>query len=158
MDGEETIRLAKEGDIPEIEELLRQVHGVHARIRPDLFIEGMQKYDKNQLSEIIADKNTPVFVCVQGGKIAGYVFCRIIMEDAPSKAKITTLYIDDLCVDESLRSRGTGKKLFAFACDYAKSIGAYNLTLHVYSRNERAEGFYRAMGLVPQYTALEKIL
>lgn len=59
MDGEEIIRLAKEGDIARIEELLRQVHGVHAGLRPDLFIAGMQKYDKAQLSDIIEDKMRP---------------------------------------------------------------------------------------------------
>lgn len=158
MDGEEIIRLAKEGDIARIEELLRQVHGVHAGLRPDLFIEGMQKYDKAQLSDIIKDKNAPVFVYEEDGRAEGYAFCRILRETAPSKTKIITLYIDDLCVDENVRSRGIGRKLFDYVCEFAKSIGAYNVTLHVYGGNERAERFYKSMGLLPQYTALEKIL
>lgn len=158
MNDAQNIRLAKRSDIARIEELLRQVHGVHAGLRPDLFKEGKQKYSGDELSKIIANGQTPVFVYEEEGGVEGYAFCRILRENAPSKAQITTLYIDDLCVDKSARSRGIGRKLFDHVCDFAKSIGAYNITLHVYSGNERAERFYHSLGLVPQYTALEKIL
>ena len=152
------IRSAENKDIQRIEVLLRQVHAVHAGIRPDLFIEGMQKYSGEELAKIIENEQTPVFVYEENCRVEGYVFCRIICETAPSKVKITTLYIDDLCVDKSARSKGIGRKLFDYACGFAKRIGAYNVTLHVYSGNERAERFYNSLGLAAQYTALEKIL
>ena len=59
-----TLRPAVEADIPRLEELLYQVHGLHAEGRPDLFIPGCKKYTADQLRGILSDPiNTPVFVC-----------------------------------------------------------------------------------------------
>ena len=38
------IRRAEKNDIPRVEEILYQVHDVHATARPDLFIKGKKKY------------------------------------------------------------------------------------------------------------------
>ena len=43
------IRPAVESDIPRLEELLYQVHGLHAEGRPDIFILGCKKYTAEQL-------------------------------------------------------------------------------------------------------------
>ena len=42
--------------------------------------------------------------------------------------------------------------------NYAKEIGCYNLTLDVYSFNERAIAFYEKCGLANQKVVMEKIL
>lgn len=152
------IRKAENCDIAGIGRLLCQVHVVHAAIRPDLFVVGKRKYGDAQLSEIIADENAPVYVCVADGEVAGYVFLRIQRDNLPSHRAMTTLYIDDLCVDENVRGQGIGHKLFAFAEKFASEIGAYNITLHVYEGNETARRFYNSLGMKVQYTALEKIV
>ena len=56
------IRRAEEKDILQIEELLYQVHKVHSDKRPDLFIPGSKKYTTNELKEILADDEKPVYV------------------------------------------------------------------------------------------------
>ena len=71
---------------------------------------------------------------------------------------IKTLYIDDLCVDESLRGRGIGRELYEAALSLARESGCYNLTLNVWSCNPSAMRFYEAQGLVPQKVCMEKIL
>ena len=152
------IRKANSDDIPVIGELLYQVHGVHAELRPDLFIEGGRKYNEVQLSEILNDENTPVYVCIADDIVAGYIFLRIERENSPSRRAITTLYIDDLCVREKMRGHGIGHKLFAFAEEFASDIGAYNITLHVYNGNVSAKNFYNSLGMKPQYIAMEKIV
>lgn len=152
------IRKAEIGDIEGIGELLYQVHGVHAAIRPDLFIVGRRKYDDAQLSKIIEDADAPVYVCIAGGEVAGYVFMRIQRESSPSHRPMTTLYIDDLCVSEKVRGQGIGHKLFAFAEQFASEIGAYNITLHVYEGNESAKRFYNSLGMKAQYIAMKKII
>ena len=71
-----TIHLANEADIPRLEDLLYQVHGLHAEGRPDIFIPGCKKYTADQLREILADPvSTPVFVAVADGVLVGYCFC-----------------------------------------------------------------------------------
>ena len=129
-----TIRLASEADIPRLEDLLYQVHGLHAEGRPDIFIPGCKKYTADQLKEILADTvNTPVFVATADGVLVGYCFCIRQVQTAASMQKISTLYIDDLCVDAAMRGKGFGKILYDHAVEYARINGYYNLTLNNYN-------------------------
>ena len=59
-----TIRRATAADIPQIDELLRQVLEVHHAGRPDLFKGGVKKYTDEELKAILANDQTPVFVAV----------------------------------------------------------------------------------------------
>ena len=71
------IRRAEEKDIPQIEELLYQVHKVHSDKRPDLFIPGSKKYTTNELKEILADNEKPVYVADNDGVIFGICLLRL---------------------------------------------------------------------------------
>ncbi len=153
------IRPAKEADIPRLETLLYQVHALHAEGRPDLFIPGCKKYTADQLREILADtENTPVFVAVLDGLTVGYCFVIKQVQTAASMQKIATLYVDDLCVDASMRSRGIGKALYDYAVTYAREQGFYNLTLNVWACNPAAMRFYEKCGLSVQKVGMEQIL
>ena len=57
-----TIRRATAADIPQIDELLRQVLEVHHAGRPDLFKGGVKKYTDEELKAILANDQTPLFV------------------------------------------------------------------------------------------------
>ncbi len=153
------IRPAFESDIPRLEDLLFQVHGLHAEGRPDLFIHGCKKYNTDQLRGILADtENTPVFAAILNGELAGYCFCIRQVQTADSMQKITTLYIDDLCVDAGLRGKGIGKMLYDHAVAYARKKGYYNLTLNVWSCNPSAVRFYEKCGLSVQKIGMELVL
>ena len=71
---------------------------------------------------------------------------------------IKTLYIDDLCVDETRRGEHIGKALYEAAVRLARESGCYNLTLNVWSCNASALRFYEAQGLVPQKICMEQVL
>lgn len=154
------IRRAEDRDIPEILRLLVEVNMVHHSIRPDLFKGPATKYTEEELKALIRKKEDPIFVLpVSEGRIAGYIFCQATaVEESKLRTGIRTLYIDDLCVDESCRHMHVGEKLYQHAVDYAKMQGFYNVTLHVWGGNEGARRFYEKMGLKPQYTCLEAIL
>ncbi len=154
-----TIRLAVESDIPRLEDLLYQVHGLHAEGRPDLFIPGCKKYTADQLREILANtENTPVFAAILDGELVGYCFCVRQVQSAASMQKITTLYIDDLCVDETFRGRGIGKVLYDHTVTYAREQGYYNVTLNVWACNPSAQHFYEKCGLAVQKVGMELVL
>lgn len=104
------IRRAVDADIPALDRLLFQVHQVHHEARPDLFKAGAKKYTDAQLSAILADDKTPVFVAERGGAVVGYAFCihKQFVNDN-NMTDIKTLYIDDLCVDERARGRHIGR-------------------------------------------------
>ena len=69
-----------------------------------------------------------------------------------------TLFIDDLCVDETCRGKHVGQALYNFALQYAKEQGCYNITLNVWEGNDGARAFYERMGMRVQETRMEKIL
>ena len=154
------IRRAKETDMPGINNLLRQVLMVHHNGRPDLFKANAKKYTDEQLAELIKDDTKPIFVCVDDTEeVLGYAFC-VWQQHVNNEilTDIKTLYIDDLCVDETRRGQHIGKSLYEYVVAYAKENKFYNVTLNVWSLNESAMKFYEACGLVPQKIGMEKIL
>lgn len=154
------IRRAKTTDMAGINKLLEQVLMVHHNGRPDLFKSGAKKYTDEELTLIIADDMKPIFVAVdEQEKVMGYAFC-LFQQHLNNNilTDIKTLYIDDLCVDESLRGMHIGRQLYDYVLVFAKEQGCYNLTLNVWSCNESAVKFYEKCGLVPQKVGMEKIL
>ncbi len=153
------IRKAEERDIPEIKRLLLQVLNIHAEGRPDLFIPNTTKYTDDELRELIADPDIVIFTADLGDKLAGYIFCMIRKRlHNNNMHDITTLFIDDLCVDETIRGQHVGQQLLEHAEEYARSLGCYNITLNVWAFNDSAYRFYEKMGMRPQETVMEKIL
>ena len=153
------IRFAENRDIPGMINLLLQVGEVHHRIRPDLFRAGAQKYDEQTLARMLTDDTRPIFVAVEDGKVLGYCFCILqVRENDPVLLDDRTLYIDDLCVDETARGGHIGTQLYRFTLDYARRRGCYNVTLNVWAGNDSAMRFYEAIGMRVQKIGMETIL
>ena len=154
------IRRAKEQDMDGINKLLLQVCLVHHNGRPDLFKYGAKRYTDEELRAIIRDDKRPIFTAVgEDGTILGYAFC-IFQQQIGNNilTDIKSLYIDDLCVDEAIRGRHIGRKLYDHVLAYARENGCYNVTLNVWSCNEAAMKFYRSCGLKPQKVGMEILL
>ena len=168
-----TIRRATAADIPQIDELLRQVLEVHHAGRPDLFKGGVKKYTDEELKAILANDQTPVFVAVAPSandgtdaehnadspatdQVLGYAFC-VFQQHLNSNilTDIKTLYIDDLCVDERSRGHHVGSTLYRYVLDFARQSGCHNVTLNVWAK---AQAFYERMGLTPYYIGMEQVL
>lgn len=150
---------AEEKYIPGMIELLKQVGQVHHLGRPDLFRAGAQKYNEEDLQKLLRDESRPIFIAEDDGKVLGYGFCILkITKNDPVLADHTTLYIDDLCVDESCRGKHIGKAVYAHIVDYAKALGYDSVTLNVWSFNENAKRFYESLGMKPQKIGMEMLL
>ncbi len=153
------IRKAEKGDMETIMELLHQVLEVHHRGRPDLFRGNCTKYTEAELEEIIRDPETPVLVAVENGRVLGYAFCQFQHKaDDNILTDIKTLYLDDLCVDETMRGKSIGWQIYQAVLDFARVNGCYHVTLNVWSCNPGAMKFYESCGLVPYKVGMEKIL
>ena len=152
------IRKAEKRDVGRIIELLHQVNMVHHVIRPDLFKPYTTKYDEQALEELLNNGNKPIFV-FDDGVVQGYAFCQVTeVKNDQLLQDIKTLYIDDICVDETARGKHVGKALYDYVHDYALSIGCYNITLNVWEGNTPALSFYQHMGMGVQKTGMEIIL
>lgn len=152
------IRQAGPTDLEAVNSLLRQVLAVHHTGRPDLFRAEGKKYTDEQLLAIISNPVTPVFVYEDGGDVLGYAFCAFQHQDSGSLMPLTSLYIDDICVDEHARGRHIGTALFEHVKAFAREKGCHNITLHVWECNPGAMTFYKAMGMMPQYTSMEMLM
>ncbi|MCR5792627.1 MAG: GNAT family N-acetyltransferase [Lachnospiraceae bacterium] len=154
------IRRAENEDIPGILKLLVQVDMVHHTGRPDLFKGPATKYDRKELERIVKDDQNPVFVYLdKEGQVVGHAFCqhKQILGDSVM-TDVKTLYVDDICVDETCRGKGVGKALYAYVIAYAKEHGFYNVTLNVWECNPGAIKFYQSLGMKPQKIGMEQIL
>ena len=154
-----TVRRAEEKDIPVLKTLLMEVLNIHAQGRPDIFVPNTTKYTDEELVKMISDPRTPIFVYDEDGTVLGYAFC-IYKERAHcnNMTDIRTLFIDDLCVDAAARGKHVGESLYHYVKDYARANGFYHVTLNVWSFNEKAIGFYEAMGLKPMEYVMEEVL
>lgn len=152
------IRLANASDIPGILNLLGQVGHIHRNIRPDLFREHPLKYDHAALEELLKDSQRPIFVAVEE-TVLGYCFCiRKETKDNPVLQDEKSLYIDDLCVDESCRGKHIGQQLYDYVRDYARGEGFRTITLNVWCGNDSAMAFYKKQGMQPRNITMESVL
>ena len=152
------IRQATKSDIPALIRLLYQADAVHNGLRPDLFKSLTPKYDERELENILSDATKPIFV-YDDARVLGHIFCQIIeIKNHRLLQDIKTLYVDDICVDESVRGKHIGRALCEHARDYARTIGCYNITLNVWGGNDTAMRFYESMGFKVQKTGMEVIL
>lgn len=154
------IRRAGEKDIPRLIELLQQVLDIHAKIRPDIFISGTTKYTNDELLQMILDDRNPIYVAVNEKDLClGYAFCQVKEQPfSNNMVPFTSLFIDDLCVDQNLRGQHIGESLFEFVKAEAKRLGCYEVTLNVWAGNTSAEHFYEKMGMKTKERQMEYIL
>ena len=142
--------------IPGMIRLLKQVGQVHHLGRPDLFRDGAQKYNEADLQALLTDEDRPIFVAEENGQVLGYGFC--ILEKTENNPVLNdhfSCYIDDLCVDETIRGRGIGKAIYRHIAAFARELGCDSVTLNVWAFNEGAMKFYESLGLRPRKTVLE---
>ena len=154
------IRKAEEKDIPQIMDLLGQVLEIHADIRPDIFLPNTTKYTHDELKEMLKNERKPIYVAAdEEDSCIGYAFCQLREQPfSNNMVQFTSLFIDDLCVDQKTRGQHIGEQLFEHVKNEAKRLGCYEVTLNVWTGNTSAEKFYEKMGLKTKERQMEYIL
>ena len=150
------VRRASAKDIPFLLALLSQVLEVHASIKPDYFVSGYTKYNSTELEDILDDESKRVYVAEINGAAVGYAFCDI--KEMPAKPFVQHfkyMYIDDICIDSNFRGKGVATKIFEHVKEEAGALGCRDITLNVWTGNQRAFAFYQKMGMKPQKTTME---
>lgn len=154
------IRHAEEKDIEMVISLLQQVLTVHSDIRPDYFIPGTTKYNRDELKVIFKDESRPVYVAVDDDDIVlGYAFCEI--KEQPKSDNLVPfkyVYVDDICVNSKARKQHVGTALYNHVVSEARRLGCYEINLNVWEGNDAARRFYENMGMKTLKTTMEFIL
>ena len=152
------IRKAELKDIEAIGRILCQVNDVHAKGRPDIFIEGKRKFNDEELKEILSNDELEFYV-YEEDEVCAYA-C-IEMHEYPkseNRHARKEIYVEDLCVDEKYRHQGIATKLLDYISELGKQRGCDALTLNVWACNKGAEAFYKIYGMQPFKTVMEKKL
>lgn len=152
------IRLATEADIPVLASLLQDILQVHHQVRPDIFKSDGQKFSADNLKNLLKQPDKPIFVYELEEQVVGHLFCQLSTATGDVLEPVKTLFIDDLCVANSVRGQKIGEQLYDFALSYAKEHGCHNLTLDVWTDNAGAVRFYERLGMVPQKLRMEQVL
>ncbi len=150
------IRFAMPQDRDSIVSLLAQIGQLHYQGRPDIFRQDALKFDEQAFLALLQDKDRPVLVAVEESRVLGYAFCvRKVIQNHPVLADESSLYIDDLCVDEAVRGKGIGTALYEAVVALAKEMGVRRITLNVWAFNESALAFYQKCGMKMQRIFME---
>jgi ribosomal protein S18 acetylase RimI-like enzyme len=93
-------------------------------------------------------------VAVDGADVVGMAHCR---EDRPSKmSDERAVEIGRVVVVGARRGSGVGRALFEAAADFARERGAGVVTARIFSANNEALGFWRAIGFKPSVEILAR--
>lgn len=141
------IRFARKDDLPQVNELRRQVNELHVKGKPEVFKPGFDEALRDYLFVIFEDPAQRIAVAEEDGEICGFaVLHHIVRPETPFMFERDFLDIDEFCVDEKRRRRGIASALIAFIRDWARAQGFKRIELNMWEFNEDALAFYEAAG------------
>lgn len=150
------IRNMKIEDYDGVDCLMTQIHRIHVDGRPDLYRDVEHIYSIERYQAMINDEDMITVLAEEAGKTVG--ICIVSFRTRTCMIDRRTAYMEDLCVDENMRGKDIGKKMFEYAKQKAKEMGAERLDLMVWEFNENARKFYDAMGMSVQRYIMETTL
>ncbi len=152
------IREAIDNDYIDISNLVRDVHKLHVKNRPDIYLEVDNPLLKDKFEDLLNSNNTKLFVVedIYNNELIAYSIIQIMHQRniqllVPSKF----IYIDDFCVKSNHQKTGLGKFLFNYIVDYAKSENISSIQLTVSEFNKNAIKFYEALGMSTRNRKME---
>lgn len=138
------LQLARAQDRETVNILALQVHEMHVRWRPDLFVPVKELYPQERFEAEI--KQRQLYVAKIDGAAVGYVRLEIRQVDVPGMSKRRILLVEEFCVHEACRNQGIGHAMMADVRALATAFGCTDLELGVYPQNDEAVGFYQKCG------------
>lgn len=130
------IRRAKESDLTEILELLKQLH---PKDKPLTL-----KESKNIFAQLTKNNNYYLLVAEINNKIVGTLYLVIIPN--LTRGARHWAQIENIIVDEKWRRKEIGRKLIEYAVNLAKKNNCYKFFLTSNIKREDAHKFYKSVG------------
>lgn len=144
------VRDGKSDDYESITKIAYELHNLHVKGRPDVYLENSNPLSKQDFEEILNSSTQKLFVVedYDTKKLIGYaVVQNVITKKISIMIKKKYVFIDDFCIMAIYRKRHIGKLLFESIVNYANRENASELQLVVWEFNKEAIGFYEKMGM-----------
>ena len=131
-------------DFKEVNKLAKQVHDLHVKWRPDLFLSIDEVISIEEFEKMIQNKE--IIIAKIQDEIVGYTTFNIKEKDKQGFRYKKQLQIDAICVNEKNRGNGIGKELLEYVKKYAKENGCTDIYLTVNKENKNAIKVYEKFG------------
>ncbi len=138
------IEIPQIGDYEQVNNLAKQVHELHVKWRPDLFLNVDEVISRDSFKEMIQEKE--IFIAKNQSKIVGYITFNIQEKTNPSMRYRKQINIDAICVNEENRGEGIGTLLLEYMKKYGKENNCTDMYLTVNEENENAIKVYEKFG------------
>lgn len=150
------IRDMESKDYPEIDRLMKELHELHVKGRPDLYTELEHPYSREEFEKIVSDPEIIAILAEEKSVVIG--LCIGTLRKKSGMVEMKTMYIEDLIVDRNFREKGIASQLYEEMEERGRNTGAKRLDLMVWEFNSDARRFYEKQGMRPQRYIYEKEL
>mgnify|MGYP000430086190 FL=1 len=150
------IRDMESKDYPEIDRLMKELHELHVKGRPDLYTELEHPYSREEFEKIVSDPEIIAILAEEKSVVIG--LCIGTLRKKSGMVEMKTMYIEDLIVDRNFRGKGIASQLYEEMEERGRNTGAKRLDLMVWEFNSDAKRFYEKQGMRPQRYIYEKEL
>ena len=138
------------GDFDKVEQMMAELHKIHAENRGDFYTENRHPITKKEYKAMLKDKNKIALAFAENGEIAGLVLATV------KDHTVRSIYIDAIFVHEQFRRQGIATRLYRQIEAIASEIGSERIDLVVWAFNAPALAFYKSLGMKEQRIVLEK--
>lgn len=151
------IREANGNDYTEVCKLNIDVHKLHLKNRPDIYLDINNPLEKEYFDDLLNSNNIKLFIVENDDnkELVAYSIIQKMTTKSPIYIQKMFVYIDDFCVKSNVKRTGIGRLLFNHIIDYAKEEKATSLQLNVWEFNEDAIKFYETMGMCTRNRRME---
>ncbi|MCE9660691.1 MAG: GNAT family N-acetyltransferase [Burkholderiales bacterium] len=152
-------RAATEADLPAICVLGQVVNLLHHQAWPQVFAPASApERDELHWRQCIAGEGSMVFVAERSLELVGFVTISVATESHSLMQPMRYARVGSVCVQESERGKGVGRRLMSQAEGWALERGAAEIRLNVWAFNEAALGLYKELGYEVRSLSLGKAL
>ena len=146
------IRRAVRSDTDSIERLYTQLEKDAVRYQPQHFVMSGGRVD----DDMFEDDRQAVYVAEFGGEIVGFVHILLMKsKDIGCLKAEKNIYIQDMAVDERLRSKGIGTLLMGAVKRFGAENGAGFVRTQVFPQNSDGLRFYEKNGFAETMKTVE---
>lgn len=131
-------------DYKRVNEIAKQVHDLHVKWRPDLFVSVENVILEDRFKSLIEDKK--IYVIKDNEVIVGYALTCIKEKENHGMRKRKQFDIEAIGIGEEYRRKGYGTKLLNYLKDLAKELECTDMYLTVNEENIPAIKNYEKFG------------
>ena len=138
------IEVPNEKNWEEVNKLAKQVHKLHVKWRPYLFLYINEVISKENFKEKIQERG--IYVAKLDDEIVGYITYNIKEKNNPTMRYRKIISVEAICVDEKNRGKGIGSLLLEHIKNIGKENNCTDMYLTVNEENKDAIKLYEKFG------------